>query len=55
VAQEYDTYVFRTHTYTVGREAVSHEESVIRLLDILSVSATLKIDHNIIDKENPIN
>ena len=45
----------RTHTYSVRREVVPDEESIIRLLDVLPVSVTLKVDHNIVDKENPIN
>jgi len=30
VAQEYGTYLFRTHTYTTGHEVVPDEEPVIR-------------------------
>ena len=42
------------HTYFADREAVPDEESIMRLLDVWPVSATLKEDHNIVDREIPI-
>ena len=42
-------------TYTVGREAVTNGEPVMKPLDVLPVSVTLEEDHNIVDRENPIN
>jgi len=41
--------------YTVGREAIIDEEPVMRPLDVLPISITLEEDHNIVDRENPIN
>ena len=54
MTQEYDTYLFRMRAYTVGREAVTDWDPVMRPLDILHVSVILKENHNIIDKENPV-
>jgi len=42
------------HTYFVGREVVPNKDSIMRLLDVWPISATLDEDHNIVDRENPI-
>jgi len=39
------------HTYLAGREVVPNEESIMRLLDVRPISATLEEDHNIVDEE----
>ena len=54
MTREYDTYLFRKHTYFVGREVVPDGELVIRPLDVFPVSVTLEIDQNITSKENLI-
>jgi len=54
MAQKYGTFLFRIHTHLIGHEVVHDEESVIRLLDVRAVSATLKEDHIIVDRENLI-
>ena len=41
-------------TYTVGREAALVGEPAMRLLDVSPISVTLEEDHNIVDRENPI-
>ena len=42
------------HTYFAGRKVVPDEEYIMRLLDVRPISATLKEDHSIVDRENPI-
>ena len=41
-------------TYTIRREADTNKDPLMRPLDALLVSVTLKEDHNTVDGENPI-
>ena len=47
-------YLFRLHTHFVGYEIMPGEKSVTRLLIFYLFSNTLEVNHNIVDKENPI-